>query len=265
MAENPVVLCEVADGVASVRLNRPDVHNAFNDVLIAVITAAFNKLATDDAVRVVVLSGEGPSFCAGADLGWMKQMKSYTEAENVADSRKMAEMFRTLNEFPKPLIGKVHGAALGGGTGLVAVCDYVLAQSDAKFGFTETRLGIAPGVISPYVLAKIGESQARAWFMSGERFTAEQAKDMALVHEVVKDNLVMGRRIVEITSSFMKSGPKASQEAKKLVQHLKSLTTQDAVMDYTCKLIARLRVSDEGQEGMDALLTKRRPTWLKEG
>lgn len=245
-------------GVVTVKLNRPELHNAFNADLIAEATQLFSEMATRD-LRLLVLTGEGASFCAGADLNWMSSMKSYSEAENFQDSKKLAALFRTLNSLPFPVIGRVNGHALGGGAGLVACCDYVVSSNKASFGFTEARLGLIPAVISPYVMAKIGETHARAWFLSGEKFNAAEARHMGLVHEVVNpEDLESATQAV--VQKFLAAGPHAAREAKALV--FKVRVSQE-VEDETCRRISRLRISEEGQEGMGALLEKRKPNWIK--
>lgn len=246
------------DSVATITLNRPELHNAFNAELIKEATELFKSLSLKD-LRLVVLTGAGKSFCAGADLNWMSSMKSYSEEENFEDSKKLAGLFRALNEIPCPVIGRVNGHALGGGAGLVACCDYVIASSTALFGFTEVKLGLIPAVISPFVLSKIGESNARAWFLSGERFDAQTAKTMNLIHEVVElDKL--DEAVLTASQRFLSAGPIAAREAKSLI--FKIRLTQE-VEDETCRRIARLRVSQEGQGGMEALLSKSKPKWVK--
>lgn len=257
------LLIEVdARGVAFVKLNRPQVHNAFDDGLIASLTQTFGKLEVDDTVRLVVLSGEGKSFCAGGDLNWMRSMKEFSRSENVADSAKMARMYQALRYFPKPLIVVVHGAALGGGSGLAAVADFVLAAEDAKFGFTEVRLGIIPAVISPYAIEKIGVSAARAYFTSGMQFTAQTAKEIGLVHRVVGfDELHVARDAV--IKEFLKAAPDASQKAKALIEAVTPLIGDvKRATQFTVEAIADARVSEEGQEGMDALLSGRKAAWV---
>lgn len=256
------LICEISNGVADVRLNRPEVHNAFNETLIAELTETFRDLGANDAVRVVVLSGEGKSFCAGADLNWMSKMKNYSMEQNIEDSRKMADMFHTINECPKAVIGKVHGAALGGGVGLVSVCDYVIATMDTKFGLTEVQLGLVPAVISPFVVAKMGESYARVWFISGDRFTAERAEHMNLIHNVAHDNATLQLRTRNAIRDFLRAGPNAAREAKKLVADVQGMKgDREKLVAHTSEVIARLRVSKEGQEGMEALLIKGKPSW----
>ena len=247
-------------GVSLVRLNRPEVHNAFNEQMIAEITQAFAELSGDAKTRMVILSGEGKSFCAGADLNWMKKMVDYTREENYQDSLALSQMFEVIDLFPKPVIGFVHGAALGGGSGLVSCCDYVLADKNAKFGFTEVQLGLIPGVISPYVMAKIGLSQARAYFLSGERFSAEQAQSMGLVHKVSDD---FEKDSSEIIEKMLRPGKEAQVQAKRLVRGVRDFTfeSDERVKDFTCQMISNVRTSDEGQEGMMALLEKRKPKW----
>jgi methylglutaconyl-CoA hydratase len=247
-------------GVASVTLNRPEVHNAFDAALIAELTKVFAALNTNNDVRIAVISGAGKSFCAGGDLNWMRSMKDFSREENIADSKTLAAMYATINNFSKPLIGVVHGAARGGGSGLAAVCDFVLASEDATFGFTETRLGILPAVISPYALAKIGLSNARAYFTSGMMFRADIAKEIGLAHRVAApDQLESARE--EIIKEFLKAAPQACCKAKALIRTLQA-TEESNVTDVTIATIADARVSAEGQEGMDALLNKRKPAWV---
>lgn len=249
-------------GVTFVTLNRPEIHNAFNDKLIEEITSAFNEISSSDNTRLVVLSGEGKSFCAGADLNWMSSMVNYSMEENVADSRKLAKMFQTINSCPKPVIGKINGHALGGGVGVVAVCDYAITHEKAKFGFTEVRLGLVPAVISPFCINKIGESNARAWFMSGEMFKGEQAKHMGLIHEVTSFE-DYETRVEQIINSYLMAGPKAAVAAKSLIKNV--LAKEESELEnYTCTEIAKKRISDEGQDGMKALLNKEKPSWIKQ-
>lgn len=247
-------------GVTEVWLNRPELHNAFNAELIDEAISLFESLSLDESVRLIVLGGRGTSFCAGADLNWMKSMKDYSETENLKDSKKLAKMFSTINDCAAPVIGRVHGHALGGGVGLVSVCDYVVSVPTAIMGFTEARLGLLPAVISPYCISKIGESNARAWFLSGERFDANKAKEMGLVHTVVEAS-ELDAKIEEVKKSFLAAGPQAAREAKKLIKGvMKNLKDSE---DFTCGMIAKRRVSAEGQEGMRALLEKDKPNWMK--
>lgn len=254
------VECSVSKkGIASVWLNRPEMHNAFDETMIAELTELFKTLGHDNHVRLIVLSSEGRSFCAGADLNWMRRMKGATREENLEDARKLAVMYKTINEVPQPLITKVHGAAVGGGTGLIAVSDYVVAAAGTYIGLSEVRLGLVPAVISPFVIRKMGESNARAWFLSGELFTAERALQMNLIHEVI-DGAHLQERVIEISHSFMKAGPLAARYAKKLIADI----TRPDITEYTVQLLSHVRVSNEGQEGLSALLNKTSPSWIGE-
>lgn len=244
-------------GVKEVWMNRPELHNAFNAELIEELIKAFDVSAE---TRLVILSGRGASFCAGADLNWMKSMKDYSKEENFKDSKRLAKLFSTINDCPVPVIGRVNGHALGGGVGLVSVCDYVVAVPEALMGFTEVRLGLIPAVISPYCISKIGESYARAWMLSGERFSAIEASRMGLVHEVVEAS-ALDEKIENLKKRFLSAGPEAAREAKLLVKSvMKNLKGSE---DLTCQMITERRVSAEGQEGMRALLEKDKPAWMK--
>lgn len=245
-------------------LNRPDARNAFNAHLIAELTAwasAMTLMADREGVRAVVLSGNGPVFCAGADAAWLASMIDFTEAENVRDARAMAGMFLALDELPVPLICRVHGAAFGGGAGLAAVSDIVVAGEDAIFGFTEVKLGIIPGTISPFVVAKIGRAAARELFLTGARFSALRAREIGLVHAVVpRDRL--DDRIAEYAREISTSSPAAVAAAKALIREVWHRPPAEAI-DTTSTAIARSRVSPEGQEGLRAFLEKRKPSWCE--
>jgi methylglutaconyl-CoA hydratase len=246
------LLVDQADGVLSVTLNRPEVHNAFNEELIAEAIDFFGGPAVRDA-RVVVLRGSGTNFCAGADLNWMSRMVHYTRDENVHDSAQLAKMYALINECPAPVVGRIQGAAIGGGVGLVAVCDIAVAAPDAKFGLAEVKLGIMPAVISPYVIAKIGETHARALFLTGERFDAERALRIGLVHHIADD-------VDDVVKQLMSSAPEAVRECKKLIAHVATSDLTEAI-PYTIEAIVARRVSDEGQAGMHAFLKKEKPPW----
>lgn len=249
-------------GVATVKLNRPELHNAFNDELIKELIECFNELKTNQKLRLVVLTGEGKSFCAGADLNWMKRMKDYSHEDNVKDSQNLAELFTVINKFPRPVIGRINGAALGGGAGLVACCDYVVAVDTAIIAFTEVRLGLVPAVISPFVIAKIGESHARATFLSGAKINMSRAFVMGLVHQVTTlDGL--DAEIERTIGDFLFAGPKAAGLAKDLVATVVRKDNIEEARDYTCELISKIRTSDEGQEGMSSLLEKRKANWYE--
>ncbi len=246
-------------GVATITMDRPDVRNAFNDRLIAEMYRAASALAEDPAVRVVVLTGAGDIFSAGADLNWMRSMRQWTFDENVADSTRMNNMFRALYDLPKPLIGRINGHALGGGTGLTAVCDIAISVDSALFGFTEVVLGLAPAVISPYVVRKVGRSFARAVFVTGERFGADRALQAGLLHQVVaRDDL--DEAVEAAVVRCLKAGPIAAAAAKRLPDL--ALRPLDEATAETVQIIAGLRIGDEGQEGMAAFFDKRPPAWV---
>ncbi len=251
------LLVEESDGVLLVTLNRPEVHNAFNDTLLAEAVDLFRGIAQHD-VRAVVVRGSGSNFCAGADVNWMSSMVNYTRDENVRDSANLARMYACINECPLPVIGRIQGAAIGGGVGLVAVCDIAIATRDAKFGLAEVKLGIMPAVISPYVIAKIGETHARALFLTGERFDADRALRIGLVHRIADDTTALDAAINETVGQIKTSGPQAVRECKKLIAHVASHDLIDAV-PYTIEAIASRRVSEEGQAGQEAFLQKQEP------
>lgn len=248
-------------GTITVILNRPDVHNAFNDEVIDRICTIFDEIERDETLSTVVLTGEGKSFCAGADLNWMKSMISYSQEENVADSQKLAEMFKKIDTCPLPVIGKVNGHALGGGVGLLAVCDYVLASDKGKFGFTEVNLGLIPAVISPFCIKKIGISQARALFISGEKFDAHFGQKIGLIHKVFQAE-EFNEKADEFIAHIESLPRGAKIEAKNLIDQVIHLADLE-VTDFTCNAIANQRISAEGQEGMSALLEKRKPNWKR--
>lgn len=248
--------------IAYVALDRPQVRNSFNPELIDELHATFEGLANESAIRVVVLSGKGKVFCGGADVNWMRASFELSRDENVEDARALSRMYRAIDRIPKAVVAGVHGAALGGGAGLVAVCDVAIAAEDATFGFTETKLGILPAVISPFVLAKIGASHARALCLSGERFDAPHAREIGLVHEVVApENLdaAVGRVVKELLSA----GPTAVAAIKRLLAEVRQLS-YDETLDLTTQTIAVQRTSAEGQEGLRAFLEKRKPSWSAE-
>ena len=247
-------------GVARVTLNRPDVRNAFNDALIQELTAWAESVQPGGPLRAAVLSGAGKVFCAGADLTWMSKTITYSHEENLRDARGLARMLEALNRLPIPLIGRIHGAALGGGIGLAAVCDIVVAAEDAIFGFTEVKLGILPAVISPFAIAKIGQSAARELFLTGARFTAARAREIGLVHTVVEPP-DLDRAVAKHLNDLLSSGPRAVAAAKALIASIVA-SDPDAASEHSVEAIARQRVSAEGQEGMRAFLEKRTPAWI---
>ena len=261
MAEDHLLCEHRADGSVFLTLNRPDVHNAFDDRLIAGLTATLQRLAADDAVRAVVLTGAGRSFSAGADLNWMRRSSTYGEAENLADARALAGLMATLNELPKPTIARVNGAALGGGTGLIACCDIAVASTDAKFGTTEVRLGLIPAVIGPYVVAAIGARHARWLMLTGERIAAAEAVRIGLIHAAVPPDQLDGA-VARLLEDLLKGGPMALAAAKRLVHDLAGQPIGAGLIDDTASRIATLRATPEGRDGVAAFLDKRRPGWL---
>lgn len=250
---------ECKKGIATVMLNRPDVYNAFNETQIEELTECFSHLSEDQSVYAVVLTGKGRHFCAGADLNWMQKVASYTREDNIKDSQKLAHMFHTIDTCSKPVVGRINGSAFGGGVGLVAVCDVAVCSEKARFAFSEVNLGIVPAVISTYVLPKIGVSHARALFATGERFSAEKAAEIGLVHDVcpLED---LDAKTDEHLNLLQSSGPQAVKAAKNLIQTWSQLQ-KDEFRKYTVELIADLRASQEGKEGIRAFLEKRKPVW----
>ncbi|MCB9061753.1 MAG: enoyl-CoA hydratase/isomerase family protein [Halobacteriovoraceae bacterium] len=250
-------------GVVTISLNRPEIHNAFNSEMIGQLIKVFKDIETNKEVRAVVLTGNGKSFCAGADLNWMSEMIHFSQEENLIDSLKLANLFKQINHCPVPIIGKINGSALGGGVGLCAVCDYVVAIENASFGFTEVKLGLIPAVISPYVISKIGESNARNLFLSGKRFNTTLAKQIGLIHEVASSDTDLNNFVNEYIKEVLSSGPEAVKSAKSLIKSVINIRHdgEEALNQFTSEFIAKVRTRNEGQEGMKALLEKRRPNW----
>jgi methylglutaconyl-CoA hydratase len=256
-------LSVVRDGpIARVTLTRPEVRNAFNAELIEALHRVFAELSGEpsDALRAVVLAGAGKAFCAGADVEWQRAAISLSAEENEADAARLQAMLLAVDECPVPVIARVHGASLGGGMGLCAVADVVLSTADTVFGFTETKLGIMPAVISPFVLARIGEGHARALFLAGERFGAERALGIGLVHEVLADEGSLDRRVDGLLGEILSAGPTAARGAKAVIRDQRGLTPGEA-RALAVERAARQRVSPEGQEGLTAFLDKRPPSW----
>ena len=241
--------------VARVTLARPDVRNAFNAEVIGELRAVFRTISEDPRIRVVVLAGEGKSFCGGADVNWMRGALDLSYDENVADAEAMSDMFREIDRCSKPVIGRIHGAALGGGAGLTAVCDIAIAADDTTFGFTEVKLGIIPAVISPFVLAKIGASHARALFLTGERFTGKHALAIGLVHQLVLED-ELDEAVARVARELLNSGPNAVAAAKTLIVRV-AAASYDDTRGITAAAIAKQRTSEEAQEGLRAFLERR--------
>ncbi len=256
------LLIQPAGPLLRLRMNRPALHNAFDPALIAALTAALEAAATDPAVRAVVLEGEGPSFSAGADLNWMRGMASADEQANREDALALARLMRTLDELPRPTLARVHGAAFGGGVGLVACCDIAIGTPEARFGLTESRLGLLPAVISPYVVAAIGPRQARRWFATAEHFDAATAERIGRLHAVVPAD-GLDAAIQAQLDRLLKAGPGAAATAKQLVRRVAAGGPAQQLDADNADLIAALRVSPEGQEGLSAFLDKRAPAWTR--
>jgi methylglutaconyl-CoA hydratase len=245
--------------VARVLLARPEIRNAFNDQMLADLLAAFAEVSSDADLRVVVLTGEGQAFCAGADLNWMKRVIDYSYEENLADSLELARMLRAIYDCPKPVIGRIQGAAIGGGTGVVAACDIAIGAEDALFAFTETKLGLTPAAISPYLLKRMGERNLREYFLTGERFSAARAVELGLLNAAVPA-AGLDARVEATVRNILTGGPDALRVTKALIGGIQERSL-DANGSYTAEVIARLRMSPEGQEGMNAFLEKRKPRW----
>ncbi len=257
------VITDIDDlGVARVRLNNPDKHNAFDDEIIGELTEAFIAIADNSNVRVMVLASEGKSFSAGADLEWMKRMASYSYDENLRDASALALMLKTLNEIPQPTIARVQGATFGGAVGLVSCCDMAVAASAASFSLSEVKIGLVPATISPYVIAAIGQRAARRYFVTAERFNAHRAMEIGLVNEVV-DAEQLDQEIDRLIDALLANGPEAIITAKRLVIDIAGKVIDQQLIDSTCETIAAIRVSEQGQEGLQAFLEKRKPHWFK--
>ena len=254
----------VRNAIAIVTLNRPEVHNAFNETLIAELTAALRALDADAAVRAVVLAGAGESFCAGADLNWMRKMAGFSHAQNLADAQALATMLATLNGLAKPTVARVHGASFGGGVGLVACCDIAIAEQNATFAFSEARLGLVPATIAPYVIEAIGARAARRYFLTAERFTAAEAFRLGLLHDLTQP-AELDARINELLGFLVTAGPHAQAECKALIRAVAHRPADATVVADTAKRIARIRATPEAKEGIAAFLGKRRATWVPSG
>ena len=250
-------------GVAQVTLNNPDKHNAFDDQMIIELTNAFNALAANTNVRIMLLKSEGKSFSAGADLDWMKRMASYSYQQNLNDARALAAMLKALHQMPIPTIARVQGAAFGGAVGLVSCCDIALASSNASFALSEVKIGLVPSTISPYVIAAIGARHAKRYFMTAERFDANTALQISLVHEAVEEPF-LDDKVEQLITAILSNGLEAVAAAKQLVFAVSGKVIDSKLIEHTCQVIAGIRVSAQGQEGLSAFLDKRKPNWLKD-
>jgi methylglutaconyl-CoA hydratase len=255
------LLVTVADKVATVTLNRPDLRNAFNEGAIAELARAFDELGRNDTVRAIVLAANGPSFCAGADLNWMKKMAGYSHDENEADAMRLADMLRTIYLCPKPTVARVQGDCYAGGMGLVAACDIVVASDTAGFCLSEVKLGLIPATISPYVIKAMGEQAARRYFLTAERFDAAEAQRIGVAHAVVAPE-ALDATVAGIVKALVNNSPHAVRQAKTLVREIVGQPVDDALLLDTAGRIAAIRASTEGREGVASFLEKRKPTWI---
>ena len=260
MAE--ILLIEKRDAVATVTLNRPDVRNAFDDVLISSLTKILSDIEKDQTVRAVVLTGSGSAFCAGADLNWMKRMAGYGYEQNLADARALAQMLKTLDRLSKPTVARVHGPAFAGGTGLVAACDIAVGSPEAIFALTEVKIGLSPATISPYVIRAIGERAARRYFLTGERFGAEEGLRIGLLTKLSEPGK-LDADVDDLVKHLVQGGPEAMRKIKDLIRAVsRGGPVSDVLIDDTAQRIAEIRVSPEGKEGIGSFLEKRKPAWL---
>ncbi len=262
MTEFEFIRCEESGPVGTVVLNRPELHNAFNEKFIAELNQAFKRLGQDNSIRVIVLRAEGQSFCAGADLNWMKKMIDYNFKENVEDAKELAHMLQTIRTCPKPTIARVQGAAFGGGVGLISACDMAIGLDRCTFGLTEVKLGILPAVISPFVLEKIGNAHASRYFLTAERFDAKEAQRIHLLTKVALHTEDMDEWIEQEIQLILKNGPEAVSACKQLIYEVSGPLWSTAE-EVTTRMIAERRISKEGQEGIMAFLEKRPPQWLQ--
>ncbi|MDQ1830970.1 enoyl-CoA hydratase/isomerase family protein [Massilia scottii] len=251
----------IADRVATVTLNRPDVRNAFNEITIAELSLAFDELGRSDELRAIVLDANGPAFCAGADLNWMKKMAGYSHAENSEDAAKLADMLRAIYLCPKPVVAKIQGDCYAGGMGLVAACDIAVTVNSASFCLSEVKLGLIPATISPYVIRAMGENAARRYFLTAEKFSAQEAHRIGFVHDVVPAD-ALDAHVAAIVNALVTSSPNAVREAKVLVREITGKSVDAAMVVDTAERIANVRASDEGREGVASFLEKRKPSWL---
>ncbi len=273
------LVIEQQHSVARVILNRPDVRNAFDETVIAELTQAFHALGSDGGVRIIVLAARGSAFCAGADLHWMKKMAGYSYEENRADAALLAALLRTIYECPKPVIAKVQGDCYAGGMGLVAACDIAVAAEQANFCLSEVKIGLIPATISPYVIKAMGEQAARRYFLTAEKFSAQEALRIGFVHQVVPTNVPdtlegmasaqarhdpLGAAVDAVVEALLVASPNAIKEAKRLVRDVGGMPLTDALIADTVERIASIRASDEGREGVQAFLEKRKPGWQKQ-
>lgn len=260
--EYKTILLIPEEKVVRIFLNRPEVHNAFNSTMIVELDDAIERVKEDKSIRVIVLSGKGKSFCAGADINWMREIIHYSFEQNLEESLQLAELLHKIYVLPKPTVAMVNGTAIGGGIGFVSACDIALASEDAKFGLSEVKIGLVPAAISPYVIRRIGESKAREYFLTGKRISAQKAQDIGLINDVAPAE-ELEDKVEEIIQLLLASGPEALASCKELIKKVAHMSFEEA-KSFTARMIANLRVSKEGQEGMASFLEKRKPLWTEE-
>ena len=256
------IIVDIENHVARVSLNRPEVHNAINDTLINELYDAFEKLKSDNNIRVIILTGNGNTFCAGGDVKWLKSVVNYTFRQNYEESLKLAKLMYLIFTHPKPVIARINGSALGGGVGLMSVCDILIADENATLTFSEVRLGLVPAVISPFIMCRIGQSYVRELFITGEKISAHRGFEIGLINQVVP-HAQLDKAVEEKVNSILNNGPTAVITVKDLIFNVSQMRFPE-VQEYTAELISNLRSSEEGQEGMNAFLEKRKPTWVEE-
>ncbi len=262
MSNYSTIKVETGKGIASIVLNRPDIRNAFNEVMIAELTEAFKTASSRDDIRVIILKGEGKSFCAGADLNWMRDVSKYGYEQNYAESYRLSECFYSIYSSPKPTIAVVHGAAIGGANGLLAACDIAVCEDDTVFSLSEVKIGIVPACISPYVIKRVGEYGARELMLTGRRINGREAENYKLVNKSLPADQIDGYT-GEMVQMLLTSGPAAITHCKKLIDEVVNHIGMDEALTYTARMIADIRASEEGQEGMAAFLEKRKPKWVE--
>lgn len=260
---NTLIIDTPISSVARIQLNRPDKSNAFDPELINELTQTLNQFSQDDAVRIIILTGNGPHFSAGADVQWMQQMVNATEEQNKKDALALSNLMQTLYEFPKPTLACVRGAAMGGAIGLIACCDIAMASTDSYFCFSEVKIGLIPAVISPFIIKAIGVRHTRRYFLTAEKISAHKAMELGLIHEYVEEK-ELNEKVLSVASLLLKNSPAALSECKQLIFHVADHPIDHAIQDETASFIARIRVSEEGQEGLRAFLDKRSPSWQSE-
>lgn len=250
-----------SERIARIIFNRPEVHNAFNATMIEELDDAFERIKADSTIRVVILTGKGKSFCAGADINWMREIVDYSYEQNLKESLHLAELLHKIYVLPKATIAMINGTAIGGGNGFLSACDISIASEEAKFGLSEVKIGLVPAAISPYVIRRIGESRAKEYFLTGKRISAREAEEIGLVNKAVPHEK-LETKVNEIAELLLTSGPDAVAACKELIHKVPAMTFEEA-KDFTARMIADLRISQEGQEGMAAFLEKRKPKWAK--